>query len=165
MGEFDEDGGSDVSPIVKFNVRGDAELRRNIATLRAVFPEFVDRALKYEAQDILNAALERTPMEMGELRATGRVRYERRGTGHFAGVSFGGTPETNPYALAIHEEPPSPHHPPSWQRYFAKTGDSLHWTTAGTGHKYLENAVREAQSGMLARIAEQVRKSISSSFI
>lgn len=155
--------GSVVSPIVKVNIRGDAEIRRKFAVLRAVFPELADRALKYEADDVLKDALEHTPMKFGKLRATGRRDFIRRGTGYYAGVHFGGTEETNPYALAIHEEPPSPHHPPSWQKYFAseRGQDGLKWTTPGTGHKYLENALRRAEDGMIARMAQVIRNGIS----
>lgn len=142
---------------VKFNVRGDGALRAKIMTMRALFPEFVDRALKEEAQDILNDAQENyVPVETEELKDSGRVENILRGTGREVAIRFGGTPETEPYAIAVHEHL-SAASPPSWK------GKTIRWSKPGTGPKYLEIPFNKAISnGYLARMADRLVKFIAS---
>jgi hypothetical protein len=149
--------------VIKLNIRGDKELRRNLAVLRNVFANELDVALKSEAQDILNDARENlVPMSdkeghAGTLRNSGKVAYERRGIGYYAGISFGGAGSgAEAYTLAVHEEPPSEHHPPSWVAKFER-GEQLDWTTPGTGHKFLQRAVDAAAETMVARISDRIR--------
>lgn len=147
---------------LKLNIRGDKELARRLASLRVGFPAEFDKALEREAKRVLaDAKNNLVPYDTGDLAKSGKVAFERRGSGHYAGVAFGTTPETAGRAIATHEEPPSEHHPPSWRAKLSR-GESIQWTTPGTGHKYLAKAIARNADTMVDRVARRIRGFVSS---
>ena len=87
----------------------------------------------------------------GTLRASGFVDPpERSGTKVWVELGYGGAAAA--YALAVHEFPDGPI-PPSWQ---GKT--SLNWNVPGSGPKYLETPVLEANKGLGERVARKIKR-------
>lgn len=129
-----------------------------IATLKKIadkFPDYVGAALYQEAQFLMTEAKRRTPVasDGGALRASGRVAPPlREGRNISVTLSFGGA--SIDYALAVHETPSS-HDPASWKAMYAH-GGQIHWTTPGTGPKFLESVINEARPHILERVAARV---------
>jgi len=103
-------------------------------------------ALQQEAEAILEASQPLVPVDTGSLRASGKVDdFSINGQVAQAGVRYGGTvgvmgrvPER--YAYIVHQRT-DVHHP---------IGE----------HHYLSKPLFAATSGMLARIAEQIRNAL-----
>ncbi len=116
-----------------------------IGTLRRVadqFPDKVGAALYQIAQQILTEAKRRCPVaaDGGVLRASGMVsKPVRSGRSISVTISFGGAAMA--YAIAVHEHL-SAHSPPSWITA-ERLGHGIHWTTPGTGPKFLESVINE----------------------
>jgi hypothetical protein len=84
-------------------------------------------AVYLEANNIMAIALPRTPKDTGALRSSGYVTLPEETP--VVEMGFGGPAED--YAVAVHEDL-SP----------------KNWTTDGTGHKFLENAIDQRRGGM-----------------
>lgn len=129
-----------------------------VATLKNIakqFPDRVAKAIFIEAQIIMTESKRRCPVasDGGTLRASGRVNPpERQGRLIWCTLSYGGA--ATPYALAVHEHL-SEHSPPSWIRA-EQDGHGIHWTSAGTGPKFLENPIKEAQPTLAQKIAQRI---------
>ena len=107
----------------------------------------MEGALNLEAERIMTKAKRRTPVAPhgGTLRSSGHVKEPvRKRNKVTVELGFGGA--ASAYALAVHEHP-SRYSPPSWD------GKTINWNAAGTGPKYLETPVREAQKGLGRRVA------------
>lgn len=120
------------------------------------FPDKVGAALYKEAQIEMTEAKRRCPVSKGggTLRASGMVHEPQRfGKTVFVVLSFGGA--AIDYAVAVHEHL-SEHSPPSWVAAEAN-GDGIHWTSAGTGPKFLESVLNESRSNMASRIAARLK--------
>ena len=93
------------------------------------------------------------PKDLGTLANSGFVEPpEMQGTKASVTLGYGGAAAA--YALAVHEHP-SGHSPPSWQ---GKTADQINWNVAGSGPKYLEKPVLEAQKNLDERIARRIKR-------
>ncbi len=108
-------------------------------------------AMRDEGKDILASSQRRVPRDKGDLAATGKSRdTQLKGINIGVEITYGGP--GSPQALAIHETPPSEHHPRSWRGV-----TSINFTTPGTGHKYLEEPLRKASGGMAGRIGKKTK--------
>lgn len=138
------------------NLRGAAEMIEKIRKVASVYPKRVEAALYQEAQILMTEAKRRCPVasDGGTLRASGRVSEPaRHGRRISVTMSFGGAADA--YAIAVHETP-SEHDPPSWQAMYG-AGGQIHWTSAGTGPKFLEGPINEARGDMAARLAARLQ--------
>lgn len=127
-------------------------------------------ALRLEGERILRVAKALTPVGIGpgggHLRNSGFVS-EPELDGEFVTVRIGfGGGVAEDYALAVHEHP-SEHSPPSWQGkgFTSSSKHAKHPTEgvvtfhpAGTGPKFLERPMLDAESGMAARIADDLAR-------
>jgi hypothetical protein len=100
-------------------------------------PVFAHRALFEEAQEAFNLTQERVPVRLGDLRSSGDVSSELRGTRATALIRYGGGAVD--YAVFVHEIPPSraKHAPP-------------------TAWKFVENPVKLYSKGMAERMRVRV---------
>jgi hypothetical protein len=128
---------------------------KTLLKIATKFPDRVAKAIYTEAQIIMTESKRRCPVakDGGTLRASGRVNPpEREGRKIWCTLSYGGA--ATPYALAVHEHL-SEHSPPSWIKA-EQSGDGVHWTSAGTGPKFLENPIKEAQPTLAQKIAQRI---------
>lgn len=99
-------------------------------------------ALTAEADAVLAAAKELAPKEMGDLAASGeRQGPEWEGDTCVVLLGFGGTPDTEPYALIQHERTDFQHAP-------------------GTQSHYLSQPANEAVVGMEGRIVARMAREL-----
>lgn len=130
-----------------------------VETLKLIalkFPDRVGKAIYTKAQTIMTESKQRCPVasDGGTLRASGHVDEPVRKGRHISVVlSYGGA--ASAYAIAVHEHL-SEHSPPSWVSA-EQSGHGIHWTTPGTGPKFLEGPINEAVPTLAADIAEMVR--------
>lgn len=129
--------------------------------IAAEMPGRVEAALYREAQLIMTEAKRRCPVakDGGILRASGQVHEpERVGRRIRVLMSFGGAADA--YAIAVHETP-SEHDPDSWKAMYEHSGE-IHWTSEGTGPKFLEGPIKEAQPTINERVARRLNLNKSS---
>ena len=111
-----------------------------IATLKKIaekFPDYVAAAMYQEAQIMMTEAKRRTPVEYGNLRASGRVAPPvREGKRISVTLSFG-----TPYAIYVHENLTANHANPPF---------------GGGQAKFLESVLDEARPTLAERIAKRV---------
>ena len=86
---------------------------------------------------MLSKAVDRTPIDTGELRKSGTVSVDKKGMMTTGKVSFGGGAVE--YAVAVHEMP-----------------NETNWTEPGTGNKYLEKPLKANSAKYLQSIAKAV---------
>lgn len=116
-------------------VGGDAELKRIITSFARRFPVQAEAALRQECEIEMAEAKNRTPVDTGALRASGRVETERTSNYVRATLSFGGA--SAPYALKVHEDLDAYH----------DDGQA----------KYLESVLQESAPFMAARVARRLQ--------
>lgn len=136
-------------------VKGAATLIKALQDVAAKFPDRVASAIYIESQIIMTESKRRCPVSAdgGILRASGRVSEPvRQGRNISCTLSYGGAADA--YAIAVHETP-SEHDPPSWKEMYSHGGE-ISWTTPGTGPKFLEGPINEAQGDLLQRIADRI---------
>ena len=95
----------------------------------------VEKQIELCAEDLLSKAVDRTPIDTGELRKSGTVSVDKKGMMTTGKVSFGGGAVD--YADIVHEMP-----------------NTTNWTEPGTGNKYLENPLKENSQKYLDKIKE-----------
>ena len=88
------------------------------------------------AEDLLDKAVQKTPIDSGELRLSGTATVEKKGVESIGRVGFGGGQID--YALAVHET-------------------IKNYKEPGTGAKYLENPLKENAQRYFNKIANDVK--------
>lgn len=88
------------------------------------------------AEDLLDKAIQKTPIDTGELRTSGTATVEKKGVESIGRVGFGGGQVD--YALAVHET-------------------IKNYKEPGTGAKYLENPLKENAQRYFNKIANDVK--------
>lgn len=88
------------------------------------------------AEDLLDKAIQKTPIDSGELRLSGTATVEKKGVESVGRVGFGGGQVD--YALAVHET-------------------IKNYKEPGTGAKYLENPLKENAQRYFNKIANDVK--------
>ena len=111
---------------------------RNLNTTITAINKKAERQIEKCCQDLLRKAIDKTPMDTGELRKSGAVEVEKKGLKTTGKVSFGGG-EVD-YADIVHEMP-----------------NDVNWTELGTGNKYLENPLKENAEKYLNSIKEATK--------
>lgn len=137
-------------------VRGAKEMIEKLRGIATHFPDRVAKAIYTEGQIIMTESKRRCPVaaDGGTLRASGTVHEPvRHGRNISVTMSYGGA--ASAYAIAVHEHL-SEHSPASWVEA-ERSGRGVHWTTPGTGPKFLEGPINEAQPNLGVAIAERVR--------
>lgn len=127
----------------------------NLRLLALKAPERIASAIYVEAQIIMTEAKRRCPVapDGGTLRASGMVAVPVfSGKSISCTLSFGGA--ASAYAIAVHEHL-SEHSPPSWVAA-EMSGRGVHWTSAGTGPKFLEGPINEAKPELNRRLARRL---------
>jgi len=137
--------------MAEFSLSGMSSMRGKLKAVGVKTKGRSRAAMRDEGKDILAGSQRRVPRDKSNLAATGKYRdTQLKGINIGVEITYGGP--GSPQALAIHETPPSEHHPRSWQGV-----TSINFTTPGTGHKYLEKPLREAGGGMAGRIGVKVK--------
>jgi hypothetical protein len=95
-----------------------------------------ERSIGQCAEDLLDKAVQRTPIDTGELRLSGTATVEKKGVESTGRVGFGGGQVD--YALAVHET-------------------IKNYKEPGTGAKYLENPLKENAQRYFNKIADDIR--------
>ena len=88
------------------------------------------------AEDLLDKAIQRTPIDTGELRLSGTTTVEKKGVESIGRVGFGGGQVD--YALEVHET-------------------IKNYKEPGTGAKYLENPLKENAQKYFDKIADDIK--------
>jgi len=88
------------------------------------------------AEDLLDKATQKTPIDSGELRLSGTATVEKKGVESIGRVGFGGGQVD--YALVVHET-------------------IKNYKEPGTGAKYLENPLKENAQRYFNKIANDVK--------
>lgn len=147
---------------------GDADMLKALRRIAAKVPSVAAAALYMEGERVMRRSKNEfvpvgPPMMGGALKRSGMVDPPARGLDpeqSGAGprdwvvkLSYGG--EAMDYALAVHEHF-SEHTPRSWRVAMAH-GKTIQFRLKGTGPKYLEKPLMDAQRGLDERIAEKVR--------
>jgi hypothetical protein len=131
-----------------FRVTGAKELAAKLTRMGRLVQDRMGGALYREANDIMTVSkTNHVPIDLGPLRRSGHVDSpERKGKRVTATMGFGGP--TAAYAVVVHEHP-SDLDPPSW-----RAADSVTFSPAGRGPKYLERPLMAAIPGMAERIGK-----------
>ena len=95
-----------------------------------------ERSIGQCAEDLLDKATQKTPIDTGELRLSGTATVEKKGVESIGRVGFGGGQVD--YALAVHET-------------------IKNYKEPGTGAKYLENPLKENAQRYFNKIANDVK--------
>ena len=114
------------------------DVLRNLNITVATMNKKVEKQIEKCSQDLLRKAIDKTPMDTGELRKSGAVEVEKNGLKTTGRVSFGGGQVD--YADIVHEMP-----------------NDVNWTEPGTGNKYLENPLKENAQKYLDSIKEAAK--------
>jgi hypothetical protein len=136
--------------LIEFNLGGSREMKAALAALDGEIRQRAAAALRLEADQIIRNAKDKyVPVDLGNLKNSGRVEAPAsKGKEISVAMHFGlGIPR--PYAEAIHEYPTA-HQPPSW------VGKDVHFKPAGTGAKYLERPMKEQFKGMSIRLKKAI---------
>lgn len=144
-------------------MRGVEEMISTLKRIQAKFPDKVGAALYEIAQRILTEAKRRCPVDSdgGTLRASGTVSKPIRvGKSISVTISFGGGAMA--YAIAVHEHI-SEHDPPSW-RVMVENGNTIQWTSSGTGDHFLSSVIDEYQSVLPQMLAAMLNLDDESAF-
>lgn len=96
----------------------------------------VERSIGQCAEDLLDKATQKTPIDTGELRLSGTATVEKKGVESIGRVGFGGGQVD--YALAVHET-------------------VKNYKEPGTGAKYLENPLKENAQRYFNKIANDIK--------
>jgi len=129
---------------------GAQELAAQLLNIARLNPSRIAAALYQEVQLVRNVCIERCPVAPngGTLRASIRVEEPIVDGANTSCSIVAGGPEMD-YAVAVHEHL-SEASPPSW------IGKDIHWNAAGTGPKFIENPMREAQAGLAERLGKRL---------
>ena len=111
---------------------------RNLNATVTTINKKAEKQIEKCSQDLLRKAIDKTPMDTGELRKSGAVEVEKKGLKTTGKVSFGGGQVD--YADIVHEMP-----------------NDVNWTEPGTGNKYLENPLKENAKKYLDSIKEATK--------
>jgi len=139
-----------------FKIKGTDDMRAVLRQVAKEAPKQLKAALYQEAQILMTESKRRCPIapDGGALRASGFVsKPELVGTTVSVVMSYGGAAEE--YAIAVHEHL-SAHSPPSWLTS-VEGGRLVHWTTPGTGPKFLESVINEVQPMLLQRVGARIK--------
>lgn len=122
---------------LRVEVRGVDLVKRNMKKFRAEVANFrLGQALFLEGHGIMNKAMRIAPVDMGDLRSTGKVTIPKRRRGQVTvTVEFGGP--RAPYAVVQHERLDYRH-------------------TAPQSAKYLEIPFMEAVPGLHTRVGRRI---------
>jgi hypothetical protein len=135
---------------VNFTFKGSKQLADKLKSLEKEAKRKSKAAVLNESYAIMEDSRENyVPVDMGDLKASGRVEQNVRGNNISVSLVYGDE-KTDPYALAVHEHP-SEFSPPSWQ------GVEVKFSPTGHGPKYLERPVKAAVKGMRERLAEDMK--------
>ncbi len=135
-------------------ITGDKKLAADMLLLAPKALHAALQGLRVEAELIRTESMRKTPAapDGGTLRASHVVKSEMTAAGPSAAVGVGSGAED--YAQAVHEHPSS-HSPRSWGGK-----PVLNWNVAGTGPKFLENALNKAIPGMRRRIGDRIARGL-----
>ena len=141
---------------------GAPSMIKTLKTIATKFPDKVGMALYAEANSIMTKSKRLCPVapDGGTLRASGYVGKPQRSFGGKITIEVGYGGAAADYAVATHEHL-SEHSPPSWVQA-EMFGRGIQWNADGTGPKYLEIPVNEAQADMAARIARRINLTVPS---
>lgn len=121
---------------MRIKISGVDNVRRSLRRKAETGQSSLEAALYREGEEIMAKSKRITPVDTGNLRATGHVRPpERTGTLVFVRLGFGGP--AAPYAVYVHE------------------GTHLNFTVGQA--KFLEEPIRRARRGFTKRIADRMR--------
>lgn len=121
---------------MRIKISGVDNVRRSLRRKAETGQSSLEAALYREGEEIMAKSKRITPVDTGNLRATGHVRPpERTGTQVFVRLGFGGP--AAPYAVYVHE------------------GTHLNFTVGQA--KFLEEPIRRARRGFTKRIADRMR--------
>ena len=122
---------------------GIEEFQRFLKETPGVVRRDVEAGLFQEGSNIMGVSKQRTPVDLGPLRASGRAELPKTKRGNTEVLLAYGTD----YALPVHETP-SKHDPPSW------VGKTIKFNVGGP--KFLESAMKEAAKGFGGRMKRRV---------
>ncbi len=120
---------------MRIKVRGPDIVQRNLKQQVPRTEDALERALFREGEEMMRKSKRITPVDTGNLRATGHVQLpERIGREVVIRLGFGGP--AAPYAVYVHE------------------GTHLQFTVGQA--KYLQDPVKQARRGFTKRIADRM---------
>lgn len=133
-------------------IRGLDELMLKLQRLGPNAMRELGTALEQEAMQIVRVAKDRVPQRDGELKRSIK-HHDAEISGDAVSVTISaGDNLSAPYALAIHEHL-SEHSPPSWRHL---SPAQIDWNIPGTGRKYLENPLNEAEPSLCGNLARRL---------
>lgn len=157
-------------------VKGEEAVRATLGVLAARAPVAAGRALTIEANAIMRKSKRLVPVDMGALRASGRVLPPVTSP-HTVFVTMRYGDASAPYALYVHEGigpavgkppfmPPVENIKPWARRVLGDESAAFPVARAigrrgVKGKKFLETPLREAQAGMGARLAARIKADIA----
>lgn len=121
-------------------VTGLAEMNKRLLNLIRALPGEVERAIVSEANQVLELAKYRTPVDTGELKSSGVMNTLSAWGSHETSVqlSFGTFGASQDYAIYVHENLEAEHTPP-------------------TRSKFLESAILDSSTGMEGRLRDRIK--------
>jgi|TARA_R110000824_G_scaffold260399_1_gene449052 hypothetical protein len=152
---------------MRLHLKGHKQVAAKLKSLAIEFPKAAAIALNHEAHDVLDQALEWTPVRTGRLRRTGKIQSLAKPKSLFVRITYG----TN-YALYVHEIPPGPKKPQQALRPKKKKKKPATTKDAGpsakrrayhappTRWKFLEAAVDMHAKGFEQRIGNEMKEII-----
>jgi len=133
-----------------FELEGAERLQAALQRLGPRALELGGRAIRTEAELIMTKAKRRTPVDTGNLRASGHVQgptFSREGATVVLG--FGGVAGSGNHGNATNDEEVG---------YAVYVHEDLTKNHPVGQAKFLESAIREAISGMSSRLAQRIRR-------
>lgn len=144
-----------------FDIRGIPEVKQALMVNGRKVSAAVDRAVVSVANDILNKADQRVPVDEGILRSSGFLDI-KRGGGPVGGglvitIGYGGA--ASEYAIVQHERvdfwhPPKP---PAKSKVGGRQGTGPGPDSSGRGAKYLERPFLEETADLNEKIVRHIR--------
>jgi hypothetical protein len=126
---------------LKFEIDGLDAYRQKLEAAASNLPKNVGAALYQFGEQVMAVSKERVPVDTGRLMSTGYVTLpEQQGNSIIVTLGY-----ATDYALQVHED----------------MDPRTHWTRPGSGPKYLENPLKEAQGELAGDIGDAVKQTLA----
>ena len=133
-------------------IKGLDELMLKLQGLGSNAMRELGTAMEQEAMKIVRVAKDRVPQRDGELKRSIKHHDAEISGGSVSVTISAGDNLSAPYALAVHEHL-SKHSPPSWRHL---SPSQINWNIPGTGPKYLENPLHEAEPNLCENLSRRL---------
>ena len=124
------------------------DVMKALSLLGTSLPAHLGGAIREIAEEVMTASQELVPVDLSALKNSKVIGSIVR-SGQDVSITMGYGGQAAAYAEAVHEHP-SDHSPASW-------AGGVNWKTPGTGPKFLERPVIEAQRTFADDVGDRIK--------